>query len=45
MNKIDAPFVWFGGKKLVADKVWQALGNVDHYVEPFFGGLYTELGD
>ena len=37
MNKIDAPFVWFGGKKLVANKVWQALGNVDHYVEPFFG--------
>jgi hypothetical protein len=37
MSKIDAPFVWFGGKKLVANKVWQALGNVDHYVEPFFG--------
>jgi DNA adenine methylase len=37
VNKIDAPFVWFGGKKLVANKVWQALGNVDHYVEPFFG--------
>ncbi len=34
---IDAPFPWFGGKLPVADKVWHALGNVEHYVEPFFG--------
>ena len=34
---IDAPFPWFGGKKPVAAQVWAALGNVDHYVEPFFG--------
>lgn len=33
----DAPFVWFGGKSRVAPVVWQALGNVAHYVEPFFG--------
>lgn len=31
------PFVWFGGKAPVADKVWAALGDVDNYVEPFFG--------
>jgi DNA adenine methylase len=34
---LDAPFPWFGGKKPVAGKVWAALGNVEHYVEPFFG--------
>lgn len=33
----DAPFPWFGGKRDVALQVWDALGNVAHYVEPFFG--------
>ena len=31
------PFPWFGGKSAVADDVWAALGDVDNYVEPFFG--------
>jgi hypothetical protein len=35
--KVDAPFPWFGGKRDVADIVWAALGNVSHYIEPFFG--------
>lgn len=30
-------FQWFGGKARVADVVWAALGDVDSYVEPFFG--------
>ncbi len=34
---VDAPFPWFGGKRDVAPQVWNALGNVAHYVEPFFG--------
>ena len=34
---LDAPFPWFGGKRDVAPQVWTALGNVAHYVEPFFG--------
>lgn len=33
----EAPFPWFGGKRDVAPQVWNALGNVAHYVEPFFG--------
>jgi len=37
MSELRAPFVWFGGKSRVADIVWQALGNVEHYIEPFFG--------
>jgi DNA adenine methylase len=34
---LRAPFVWFGGKSKVAPIVWEALGDVEHYVEPFFG--------
>ena len=34
---VDAPFPWFGGKRDVAPQVWNALGNVAHYIEPFFG--------
>jgi DNA adenine methylase len=34
---MQSPFVWFGGKRKVAHIVWEALGNVDHFVEPFFG--------
>ena len=35
--KYKAPFVYFGGKTVVAPKVWAALGNPRHYIEPFFG--------
>ena len=34
---IKAPFPWFGGKRKVADLIWQRFGNVRNYVEPFFG--------
>jgi DNA adenine methylase len=34
---LRAPFPWFGGKRDVADIIWQRLGNVTNYVEPFFG--------
>jgi hypothetical protein len=33
------PFVWPGGKSDAAPAVWAALGDVDHYVEPFAGSL------
>lgn len=32
-----APFPYFGGKSAVASIVWDALGDVKHYIEPFFG--------
>jgi DNA adenine methylase len=32
------PWPWFGGKSKAAPVVWAALGDVTHYVEPFFGG-------
>ena len=34
---VKPPFGWFGGKRRVAPEVWQALGDVQNYVEPFFG--------
>lgn len=34
---LQAPFPYFGGKSAVAPLVWDALGNCDGYVEPFFG--------
>ena len=37
MNDMRSPFVWFGGKSRVAHLIWDALGDVEHYVEPFFG--------
>lgn len=39
----DAPFPWFGGKRRVASIVWQALGDVSGYVEPFAGSLAVML--
>ncbi len=41
---MKAPFVWFGGKRKVAPQVWEALGDVDNYVEPFFGSGAVLLG-
>lgn len=40
---VKAPFIWFGGKRRVADQVWAALGDVDNYVEPFAGSLAVLL--
>ena len=44
MPKLKAPFPWFGGKSQVAPLVWQALGDVKNYVEPFFGSGAVLLG-
>jgi len=33
--KLKAPFPAFGGKSKVASMVWQYLGDVDNYIEPF----------
>jgi DNA adenine methylase len=40
---IKAPYPWFGGKRLIASTIWQALGDCPNYVEPFFGGGATLL--
>lgn len=38
VNLDKTPFPWFGGKSQAAPVVWSLLGDVAHYVEPFFGG-------
>ncbi len=38
-----APFPWFGGKSRAAPLVWELLGDVPHYVEPFAGSLAVLL--
>ncbi len=43
MNYQKAPFPWFGGKSKAAHAIWAALGDVDHYVEPFAGSLAVLL--
>lgn len=41
---LKAPFPWFGGKSRVSSLVWERFGNVQNYVEPFFGSGATLLG-
>jgi len=36
-RKLVPPFPWFGGKRRVADVVWERFGRVRTYIEPFFG--------
>jgi site-specific DNA-adenine methylase len=43
-EQLKAPFPWFGGKRKVAAEVWRRFGNVDNYVEPFFGSGACLLG-
>lgn len=41
---LKAPFPWFGGKSRAAPLIWERLGDVDNYVEPFFGSGAVLLG-
>ena len=41
---LDPIFPYFGGKRRAAAQVWQALGTVDRYIEPFFGSGAVLLG-
>ena len=41
---VTAPFPWFGGKSRAASLVWERLGDVGGYVEPFAGSLGVLLG-
>lgn len=43
-QELRAPFTWFGGKRRVARQVWEVLGDVDNYAEPFAGSLAVLLG-
>ena len=34
---LKAPWPYFGGKALIAERVWQLFGDARNFVEPFFG--------
>ena len=42
-QQLKAPFPWFGGKRPVASTVWQRLGDVRNYIEPFAGSMAVLL--
>lgn len=44
LPRLEAPFPWFGGKRRVAHLVWKRFGEVQNYVEPFFGSGAVLLG-
>lgn len=43
-SPLHAPFPYFGGKRAIAPLVWQALGAIQNYSEPFFGSGAVLLG-
>ena len=38
-----SPLAWRGGKGWISEKVWEALGDPAHYIEPFAGSLAVLL--
>lgn len=40
---MNAPFPYFGGKRRAAAAIWERLGNVHNYVEPFCGSCAVLL--
>lgn len=36
-EELRAPYAYIGSKRYIAPLVWQKLGKVDIYIEPFFG--------
>lgn len=41
--QLKAPFPYFGGKSKVASLVWEKLGDVDNFIEPFSGSAAVLL--
>jgi len=45
MTTLEPIFPYFGGKRRAAEQVWESLGRVDRYIEPFFGSGAVLLGN
>jgi site-specific DNA-adenine methylase len=43
MSVLRPPFPYFGGKRAIAPLIWDALGDVGVYVEPFLGSAAVLL--
>src|ERR1017187_1544525 len=44
MDKLNAPYPYFGGKRSVVDDVWIRFGTPSQYIEPFCGSAAMLLG-
>ncbi len=44
-NKIKIPYSRFGSKRTVVHIIWKALGNIENFIDPFFGSLSVLLGN
>lgn len=42
---LRSPYPYFGGKSKVSSIIWEKLGNVSNYVEPFAGSLAVLLAN
>jgi DNA adenine methylase len=42
---IKSPFSYFGSKRQIASLIWQGLGTVSNYIEPFAGSLSVLLAN
>ena len=34
---MKSPYVYYGGKSIIAPEVWKRFGNTPNFIEPFFG--------
>lgn len=42
---VQSPINWFGGKRLIASKIFEGIGEVSNYVEPFAGSCSILLNN
>lgn len=42
---MKSPYSYFGGKRSVSNIIWSGLGNIENYIEPFFGSLSILLNN
>lgn len=45
MEKLKSGLVYFGGKSIIAPKIWDKIGIVENYVEPFCGSAALLLAN
>jgi DNA adenine methylase len=45
ISRLKSPYSWFGGKSRVAPIIWNGLGKVSNYIEPFAGSLAVLLAN
>jgi site-specific DNA-adenine methylase len=44
-DQIKSPYPYFGSKRRIVDDIWDRLGNVENFIEPFIGSMSVLLGN